>query len=113
MAEYISKDEAMDAKTMCDLYINNAGSESPVWTDGHIVELLEDFIVIPKEAPVANVKEIKRGTWEELETEAYSGKIDKDGNFIFVTKKHFRCTNCGNGSIYKSDYCPRCGAKMK
>lgn len=40
----------MDFTTLVDWYITSVGEENPVWTEEHIEELLNDFIVIPKSA---------------------------------------------------------------
>ena len=47
----VDLEKAMDKSTLCDWYITSVSPEDePVWTDGHIEELLNDFYVIPKEA---------------------------------------------------------------
>lgn len=56
MGEYISKDDAVGAGYLSDWYISSVGDESPVWTDEHIDELLNDFLVIPKEAPARSTR---------------------------------------------------------
>lgn len=65
-----------------------------------------------KAIPAADVQTVRHEVWFEYETKAFTGKYDKVGNAIFVDKKYFRCSNCDQGSIYKSNYCPNCGAKM-
>lgn len=59
MGKYISKDDAVGAGYLSDWYISSVGDESPVWTDEHIDELLNDFLVIPKETPARPTR--KRG----------------------------------------------------
>ena len=56
MAEYISKEAAVDDGYLSDWYIASVGNEPPVWTDAHIDELLNDFIVIPKDTKAADVQ---------------------------------------------------------
>ena len=47
----VDLEKAMDKSTLYDWYITSVSPEDePVWTDGHIEELLNDFYVIPKEA---------------------------------------------------------------
>lgn len=60
MDEYISKQAAVDAGYLSDWYIASVGDESPVWTDAHIDELLNDFIVIPKDTPSADVQPVNQ-----------------------------------------------------
>lgn len=50
MAEYVNKELGVDAGYLSDWYISSVGEEPPVWTDGHIEELLNDFYIIPKES---------------------------------------------------------------
>lgn len=105
MDEYISREEAVDAGYLSDWYIASVGNESPVWTDEHIDELLNDFIVIPKDTPAADVQPVKHGRWKYYEN---NGIIDT-----------YICTNCQgkvemaidvDSSSFK--YCPNCGARM-
>ena len=60
MDEYISKQSAVDAGYLSDWYISSVGDEPPVWTDAHIDELLNDFIVIPKDTKAADVQPVDR-----------------------------------------------------
>lgn len=65
MTEYISREAAVDAGYLSDWYIASVGDESPVWTDAHIDELLNDFIVIPKDTPSADIQPVDR--WISVE----------------------------------------------
>ena len=40
--------ESVDCGHLHNWFIDSVGTEEPVWTEAHIDELLEDFIVIPK-----------------------------------------------------------------
>ena len=42
------QNKAVDHGYLCDWFIHSVGAEEPVWTEDHIDELLENFIVIPK-----------------------------------------------------------------
>lgn len=116
MAEYISREAAVDAGYLSDWYISSVGDEPPVWTDAHIDELLNDFIVIPKDTKAADVQPV-------VETED-----------LATATEQFICKNCGirienfdkvvleednDGYIEKLFYeyifkfCPECGAKVK
>lgn len=47
---YIDLKEQVDTGYLEDWYINSVGDEEPVWTEQHIEEFCNDFIVIPKES---------------------------------------------------------------
>lgn len=66
MDEYISREEAVDDGYLSDWYIASVGDESPVWTDAHIDELLNDFIVIPKDTKATDVQPVKHGRWIDI-----------------------------------------------
>jgi len=40
--------EPVNSGYLCDWFINSVGDEEPVWTEGHIDELINDFYIIPK-----------------------------------------------------------------
>ena len=42
-------EDNVDFGYLCDWFIHSVGDEQPVWTEEHIDELLDGFIVIPKE----------------------------------------------------------------
>lgn len=107
MSEYIDKNEAVGEGYLQDWYINSVSeNDEPVWTDAHIEELANDFIVIPKDTPVADVAPVVHGRWIRFK------EPDSETGYI-----HMRCSVC---SAYWSDpshadhfrYCPNCGAKM-
>lgn len=57
MAEYIDRSEEMDIDTLQNWYIDSINNTvPPCWTVEHLEELLKDFIVIPRETPVADVR---------------------------------------------------------
>lgn len=103
MAEYVDKDAAMDEETLLCWCISSIDETvPPVWTAEHIEELLNDFLVIPKETPVADVRPEKHGEW-----------ISKVSDF---GDKIFQCSNCYMRILpserVNADYCKYCGAKM-
>ena len=54
--EYIDLETAYDMDTLEDWYINSVSDNgTPVWTEEHLEELLNDFYVIPKDTPAADV----------------------------------------------------------
>ena len=77
MADYISKQASVDAGYLSDWYIASVGDESPVWTDAHIDELLNDFIVIPNDTPTVDIQPV-------VETED-----------LATATEQFICKNCG------------------
>lgn len=108
MDEYINKHDAVDAGYLSDWYIASVGDESPVWTDEHIDELLNDFIVIPKDTPVANVQEKRYCKMIPLDPDC------REYTDIFI------CTNCHQHihlgfyrKEYSGSYCLECGAEVK
>ena len=110
MDEYIDKNEAVDEGYLVDWYINSVaeyGDEKlnePRWTEAHIEELTNDFIVIPKDTPAADVAQVVHARWEMKSEDTTPG--------IYHVKKAF-CTRCGKSNKqYRPPYCPHCGAKM-
>ena len=107
MADYISRKEAVDDGYLSDWYIASVGDESPVWTDAHIDELLNDFIVIPKDTKAADVQPVRRGKWED---ERYDDLLH-----CYIAT----CSECGYESTDKSSItnnhkcCEYCGARME
>lgn len=102
MAEYLSKEAAVGNGYLSDWYISSVSSESPVWTDEHIDELLNDFIVIPKDTPAADAQSMIHSRWIPMGDGTYNAY----------------CENCGQERGSKSwnrndfRYCFGCGAKM-
>lgn len=109
MTGFVNLDAAYDIGTLTDWYISSVSDDSPVWTDEHIEELFNDFYVIPKDTPAADVAPVRHGRW-----------YNRGGRF--------RCSVCDNKTLLKdiggtggwsheyeqqkSPYCPNCGAKM-
>lgn len=124
MPKYIDVDSsAYDYGTLVDWLISSVGPEPPVWTEPHIEELLEDFYVVPKSTPLADVVEVRHGRW--LSKEYMYGDPDvgvEDGWVERLAEQsdyYAYCSVCGKdaeyngeGSLVLSDYCPSCGAKM-
>lgn len=102
MSEYIDKSEAVGEGYLQDWYISSVSEDDePVWTEAHIEELANDFIVIPKDTPAADVAPVVHGEW-----------ITIDGIS--------RCSECGYipaydsaiDDLFYSPFCPNCGDKM-
>ena len=59
--EYIERENAYDYETLEDWFINSvSNTDSPIWTKEHLKELINDFYVIPKDTPTADVVEVVR-----------------------------------------------------
>lgn len=98
--EYISLDTAYDIGTLEDWYINSVSQDdAPVWAEEHLKEMLNDFYVIPKDTPAADVAPVTHEHWEEIR-DAY-GQLEG-----------WMCKKCGREMKAKENYCPNCGAKM-
>ena len=102
MPKYIDVDSAAyDYGTLVDWLISSVGPEPPVWTEPHIEELIEDFYVVPKSTPLADVAEVRHGTWIKADEQPYF-------------RKHYHtkvCSECGKRKDGKWLYCPYCGSK--
>lgn len=107
--DYIDKNKAVDEGYLVDWYIrsvaeyNDEKLNEPRWTEEHIAELAQDFIIIPKDTPAADVAPFRHGFWGK-ETLPFK---DKQGN------QHFGacCSSCG-AILDRTKYCGECGAKM-
>ena len=97
MAKFVNLEAAYDQGTLTDWYISSVGSEPPVWTDEHIEELLNDFYVIPKDTPAADVAPVIHGHWI----------ICSDGYYPY-------CSVCKREPKGRemTKFCGECGAKM-
>ena len=101
MSEYLDKSEAVGEGYLQDWYISSVSADDePVWTEAHIEELANDFIVIPKDTPAADVVPVVHAYWK---------RVDKDdGGHDTV------CSHCSTPIVtyLETPYCHNCGAKM-
>ena len=102
--KFINVNEAYEHNDLACWYQNSVDDTPPIWTDEHLEELLNDFYVIPKDTPTADVVEVSHGEWE-LEY-VYANDYSNDN-----VRKVFRCSICGRIEKQKEPYC-NCGAKM-
>lgn len=132
MDEYISREAAVDAGYLSDWYISSVGDESPVWTDEHIDELLNDYIVIPKDIPSADVQPMKQDTELSIILQDYGIKdtdtlryildqyqkiiVDITGGqmsyLTYPAEAVLECVNDYYLSALAEKFCPICGAKL-
>jgi hypothetical protein len=90
MAEYIERSAAIEAA-------------KHAWAKGlepsQYIEIL----------PVADVAPVVHGLWEKEPSSFWRWT---PSGAVAVTRTTYRCGFCGRGTAVKSNYCPRCGAKM-
>ena len=100
---YVDIDKAVGLGYLSDWYQNSIDDTiSPIWTDEHLMELLNDFLVIPNDTPTADVKEVKYGKWIVIGRTEHGKSILKCSNCERIRKNHGR-----------SSFCCDCGADMR
>ena len=67
---------------------------------------INDCMNVLDEMPAADVAPVKHGHWVGYETKSY--KNSENG----IAKKYYRCSSCRYFNAIRSNYCPKCGAKM-
>ena len=98
MTGFVNLDAAYDIGTLTDWYISSVTDDPPVRTDEHIEKLFNDFYVIPKDTPAADVAPVKHGHWNMG---------------YFHDRVCSCCTHPSNDlGNYPYKFCPHCGAKM-
>jgi len=90
MDEYISREEAVKKIKSCIFAANDA------WESGYNTAMAELMEWI-KHIPAADVQPVKHAQW-----------IRKHNSF----PQRYYCTNCGEGAVGRSAFCPNCGYKM-
>lgn len=106
--EYIDLETAYDMDTLEDWYINSVSdNDTPVWTEEHLEELLNDFYVIPKDTSKADIAPVHHGHWITQEGWTpddyyYTCSICNEDFYIIV----------GTPSDNNYKFCPNCGARM-
>lgn len=104
--KYIDLDKAVNIGYLGDWYQSSIDTTvPPIWTDEHLEELCNDFIVIPKDTAPADVEEVQHGKWSCCRDE--------------IGHKVIKCSECnaetGIDNAEYADYlkrCPFCEAKM-
>lgn len=130
MSEYIDKNEAVGEVYLADWYIHSVAEyddeklNEPRWTEKHIEELTQDFIVIPKDTPGADVTQVVHAHWIENSSEYYKlcysrGQTPEQTEYL--TESDVACSAClrkfnitDNSFTHEcANYCPNCGARME
>lgn len=104
---YVDIDKAVGLGYLSDWYQSSIDDTfAPIWTDEHLMELLNDFLVIPNDTPTADVKEVKRGRWigEALECSVCKRNISE----IYDADSYM-----SSGIEDELTFCPFCGADMR
>ena len=101
--KYLDSDTAYDVDTLTDWYINSVDDSEPVWTQAHIDELLNDFYVIPKDTPAADVAPVIHAHW--------SKEMRFTEDFMGNRTYGYKCSVCGK-LANRLQFCGNCGAKM-
>lgn len=104
MAEYITKEAAIEAFEWGDAdVIEDYGDGCDFgFSRGAIKSAISSI-------PAADVAPVVHGRWER-EPSSYWRWTPSGA--VAVTRTSYRCGLCGRGTAVKSNYCPRCGAKM-
>lgn len=112
MADFLDINNAWGEGTLQDWYMNSIDNTiPPIWTEEHISELCNDFYVIPREIPTADVTPVVHGYWKGYTTSAFYG-CDDYGDPIYRDVTIYYCSLCHRKSVVKEKFCPNCGAKM-
>lgn len=108
MGKYVYLNKEIEKEILIDWYINST-DEDTIWTEKHIDELLEDFVLIPK----SSLKAIEEKTINDIKKHSV-----KHGRWIITDDvEHFIaiCSECGRAEdsrgIKDMPYC-HCGARM-
>ena len=75
--------------------------------------LVELWCELVRRQPTIEAVPVVHGEWEECDWLAY----DWNGECVRYPKKAMKCSNCSNAFkkelLWKHNFCPNCGAKMK
>ena len=67
-------------------------------------------VAVTLEEAAVDAEPVRRAFWEDEETTIL--RSFQYGVAKWTKKKYFRCSSCYNGSVIRSRFCPKCGAKM-
>lgn len=54
-------------------------------------------------------EEVPRAVWKYDPPHDYARRF---GKWQYLSGGNYKCTNCNNYALHKSNYCPTCGAQM-
>lgn len=113
MTGFVNLDAAYDIGTLTDWYISSVTDDPPVRTDEHIEKLFNDFYVIPKDAPAADVAPVKHGHWVYNQNGHDWGLGAWECSLCHSVNNNLPIDKRFSPYVYAgSKYCPNCGAKM-
>ena len=99
-------------------YIDADKIEKTLWASlrgyRHTEEIcaIKNCILEIKEAPTADVVEVKHGKWLVNEMELIESPVLYNGVIVRRVPLSYRCSECGRVEEYQEPYC-NCGAKME
>lgn len=109
MADFLDINNAWGEGTLQDWYMNSIDNTiPPIWTEEHISELCNDFYVIPREIPTADVTPVVHGYWLYIAVDIY-GVCREFAKQCSICGSEFPVSFWENNSF---NFCPNCGAKM-
>lgn len=110
MAEYISRDAVYTAFANAGTDVLERASEI-IYIAGFSYELV---IEILDNIPTVNVAPVVHGRWEETDLVELQGTTSET---MRIPNMGLRCSACAHAFdkrlLWKDNYCPNCGAKMK
>ena len=113
MTGFVNLDAAYDIGTLTDWYISSVTDDPPVRTDEHIEKLFNDFYVIPKDTPAADVAPVKHGHWVYNQNGHDWGLGAWECSLCHSVNNNLPIDKRFSPYVYAgSKYCPNCGAKM-
>lgn len=69
------------------------------------------LVQIIKDAPTVKTELQTQGLWKG-QTKSTCIGCDEFNEPKMADRRFYRCSKCTNGTVIKSNYCPKCGAKM-
>lgn len=103
------KAKYIDVKELSIILDVMRNPDSEFVTDDYIDGFSDGISAAIKELeafPAADVVPVRHGRWVGYETKSY--KNSENG----IAKKYYRCSSCRCFNAIRSNYCPKCGAKM-
>ena len=103
-------DEKMKISVLCNTIEQmSADAEDKGMESFGMTLWVKDAKIITKS--LIEIGKSKHGEWLGFTSSRFYG-IDEDGEPIYRDGVMYRCSECRYGTVVKSNYCPRCGARM-